>query len=200
MCNLFEWYFDLQQRFNATLTTCAFCVKTIETIRIVRQFEKMRIRHRLNRTFKFHYIYRKCTNEFKKKFKSFKNNRDLKVIESYKYFLKFVNYYRRFIHQYFKLIAFFIDLLKNNEKSKKFEFFIWKKKSKQTFRKFCDKFTLIFIFYYFDLIKKIKLKIDVSNFEIANIFNQINQKNYSRSITFWSRKMISTKMNYEIHN
>ena len=89
-------------------------------------------------------------------------------------FLKFVNYYRRFIYQYFKLIAFFINLLKNNNKNKIFEFFIWKKKSKQIFRKFCDKFTSIFIFYHFDSIKKIKLKIDVSNFKIANIFNQID--------------------------
>ena len=55
------------------------------------------------------------------KWSRFKNYRKLQM------FLKFVNYYRRFIHKYFKLIAFFIDLLKNNEKNKKFEFFIWKK-------------------------------------------------------------------------
>ena len=115
-------------------------------------------------------------------------------------FLSFINYYRRFIHNYSKLVAFLIDLLKNNKQNKKFEFFVWKKESKQTFRRLRDIFTSIFIFHRFDSIKKIKVKIDVSNFEIANIFNQFDEQNHWRSKTFWSRKMISTKMNYEIHD
>ena len=107
--------------------------------------------------------------------------------------LNFVNYYRRFIHNYSKLIAFLIDLLKDNKQDKKYEFFVWKKKSKQTFRLLRDIFISIFIFYHFDSIKKIKMKIDVSSFEIANILNQFDEQDYWRSITFWSRKMISTK-------
>jgi hypothetical protein len=137
------------------------------------------------------------------------NSKKIKIIEKWsqsksyrklQMFLNFVNYYRRFIHDYSKLIAFFIDLLKNSKKNKKFEFFVWTKESKLTFRRLRDIFTSIFIFHHFDSIKKIKMKIDVSNFEIANIFNQFDVQNHWRSIAFWSRKMISTKMNYEIHD
>ena len=46
-----------------------------------------------------------------------KNYREFQI------FLRFVNYYKRFIKNYFKLFVFFIDLLKKNKNDKKFEFF-----------------------------------------------------------------------------
>ena len=39
-------------------------------------------------------------------------------------FLNFINFYRRFIYNYFIIIALLIDLLKNNKNDKKFKFFI----------------------------------------------------------------------------
>ena len=39
-------------------------------------------------------------------------------------FLNFANFYRRFIYNYFIIIALLIDLLKNNKNDKKFKFFI----------------------------------------------------------------------------
>ena len=137
------------------------------------------------------------------------NSKKIRIIEKWsrstsyrklQMFLNFVNYYRRFIHNYSKLIASLIDLLKDNKQNKKFESFIWEKESKLTFRRLRDIFTSIFIFHHFDSIKKIKVKIDVSSFEIANILNQFDEQNHWRSMTFWSRKMISTKINYEIHD
>ena len=38
-------------------------------------------------------------------------------------FLKFVNFYKRFIYRYFKIVASLINLLKNNENEKKKDFF-----------------------------------------------------------------------------
>ena len=160
-----------QYKLYVNLKKCEFVIDQIEFLNFIMFIENVQMNSKRIRIIQ--------------KWSRFKNYRKLQI------FLKFINYYRRFIHKYFKSIAFFIDLLKDHEKNKKFEFFIWKKESKQTFRTLCDKFTSIFIFHHFDSIKKIKLKIDVSNFEIANIFNQSNEKDHSRSITFWSRKMIS---------
>ena len=123
-----------------------------------------------------------------------KNYRELQI------FLKFVNYYKRFIENYFKLFVFFIDFLKKNKNDKKFEFFQYFKKQKQTFRKFRDIFVSIFILHHYDFIKKIKIKFDIFNFVVVDIINQQNQFENWRSMTFWSRKIILAKQNYETHD
>ena len=51
------------------------------------------------------------------KWSSSKNYRKFQI------FLKFINYYKRFIKNYFKLFAFFINLLKKNKNDKKLKFF-----------------------------------------------------------------------------
>ncbi len=38
-------------------------------------------------------------------------------------FLSFVNFYKRFIHRYFKIIAFLTSLLKDNKDDKKLKSF-----------------------------------------------------------------------------
>ncbi len=38
-------------------------------------------------------------------------------------FLSFVNFYKRFIHRYFKIAAFLINLLKDNKNDKKLKTF-----------------------------------------------------------------------------
>ena len=48
-------------------------------------------------------------------------------------FLSFINFYRRFIYNYFIIIALLIDLLKNNKNDKKFKFFIWFEGVKKAF-------------------------------------------------------------------
>ena len=115
-------------------------------------------------------------------------------------FLRFVNYYRRFIHKYFKLTAPLTDLLKDSEKSKKSGPFIWEKESEQAFRTLCDKFTSASILHHFDPAKKIKLETDASGFGIAGILSQPDEEGHSRPVAFWSRKMIPAEMNYETHD
>ena len=48
----------------------------------------------------------------------------LKIYRELQIFFKFVNFYRRFIYRYFKIITLFINLLKNNKNDKKIEFFV----------------------------------------------------------------------------
>ena len=122
-----------------------------------------------------------------KKWFKFKTYREMQI------FLKFVNFYKRFIYYYFKIIASLTNLLKNNENEKKKDFFEWSKSVEQTFRQLCDIFMSTFFFIHYDFFKKIRVKTDVFKFAIANIFSQQNENENWRLMTFWSRKMILAK-------
>ena len=129
----------------------------------------------------------------KKWFKS-KTYREMQI------FLRFVNFYKRFIYRYFKIIALLTSLLKGSENEKKKNSFEWSKSVEQTFRQFCDIFISTFLFIHYDFFKKTRVKTNVFNFAIANILNQQNKNENWRSMTFWSRKMILAKQNYEIYD
>ena len=115
-------------------------------------------------------------------------------------FLNFVNFYKKFIHWYSKIAEFLISLFKNNKVEKKSNFFEWFKSTKLTFRYSCDIFIFISFFCYYNSKKKMRIKIDFFNFVIVDIFNQQNNDENWRSMTFMFRKIISTKQNYEIYD
>ena len=101
-----------------------------------------------------------------KKWFKFKTYREMQI------FLKFVNFYKRFIYCYFKIVAPLTNLLKDNENEKKKDSFEWSKSIEQAFHQLCDIFMSTFLFIHYDFFKKIQVKIDVFNFAIANIFSQ----------------------------
>ena len=115
-------------------------------------------------------------------------------------FLNFVNFYRKFIYRYSKIIELLISLLKNNKIEKKLNFFEWFESTKLTYRYFCDIFTFTLFFCYYNSKKKMRIKIDFFNFVFVDIFNQQNDDENWCSITFMSRKIISIEQNYEIHD
>ncbi len=86
-------------------------------------------------------------------------------------FLSFVNFYRRFIHRYLKRVVSLTNLLKENKDNKKFDSFVWSNEAKQAFRQLCDIFMLTSLLYHYNSSKKIRVKIDVSNFAIASILS-----------------------------
>ena len=115
-------------------------------------------------------------------------------------FLNFVNFYKRFIYRYFVIATSFIDLLKDNKKNKKSDFYHWDEKAKQTFQQLRNIFSFISFLIHFNFEKKIKMKMNASNFVVIDILNQRDDNNHWRLITFWSRKLISTKQNYETYD
>ena len=116
-----------------------------------------------------------------------------KIYYKVQIFLRFVNFYRRFIYCYLKIIAPLTSLLKDSENEKKKSFFKWSDEVEQTFRQLKNIFMLICLFIHYDLLKRNRMKTDVFNFVIANIFTQQNENDNWRSRTFWSRKMISAE-------
>ena len=115
-------------------------------------------------------------------------------------FLRFVNFYKRFIYCYFKITAPLTSLLKNSENEKKKDSLKWPNEAEQTFRQLRDIFISTPLFTHYDLLKKNRMETDASNFAVANILNQQNRNDNWRSMTFWSRKMISAEQNYEIYD
>ena len=115
-------------------------------------------------------------------------------------FLKFVNFYKRFIHCYFKITTSLTSLLKNNENKKKNNSIKWSNEAEQTFRQLKNVFMSISLFIHYNSLKRNRMKIDVFNFAIANILNQQNENNNYYLMTFWSRKMIFAKQNYKIYD
>jgi len=84
-------------------------------------------------------------------------------------FLSFVNFYKRFIHNYLRIVTLLINLLKESKNNKEVKSFV-------EFNKICKLFINFVIslyrFYFFVitiLIKKIKIKIDAFSFAIASI-------------------------------
>ena len=99
-------------------------------------------------------------------------------------FIKFVNFYRRFVNEFFKITANLIDLLKNaiNEKfSFKFKMIAEKKKF---FRRFKNVFTTVFMLRHFFFEFKIFLETNSSNFAISNIIFQLFENEKWHSVVY----------------
>ena len=75
-------------------------------------------------------------------------------------FLKFINFYKRFIYFYSKIAAPLTSLLKNNENEKKKNVFEWPNEVEQTFRELENIFILISLFTYYDFLKRNRVKIE----------------------------------------
>ena len=102
-------------------------------------------------------------------------------------FIDFANFYKRFIRIFFKIVAFFIEMFKNNsnfqksnQKKNTFKnnIIFFSKKINEIFKILKKKFMIVFVFCYFDLIKFSKIKIDVFDKIIKIIFSQQNENDY----------------------
>ena len=72
-------------------------------------------------------------------------------------FVRFANFYRRFIKDFSKIIQFLMKLTRKNQ------FFVWDETCFKVFQKLKNRVIFVFIFRYFDLRKQTVLKIDSFN-------------------------------------
>ena len=113
-------------------------------------------------------------------------------------FIKFVNFYRRFVNEFFKITANLIDLLKNaiNEKfSFKFKMIVEKK---FFFKRFKIVFTTVFMLWHFFFEINILFETDLSNFAISNIIFQLFENEKWHSVVYWFKKMTFSERNYVV--
>ena len=109
-------------------------------------------------------------------------------------FVKFVNFYRRFIHDFFKKIKALIRMIK------KLVDFEWITEIEKVFNLLKKTMTKILIFRHYDRIKQIILKIDFSNYVNAKVLFQYDDEKILHLVIFYNRNMISVECNYEIYD
>ncbi len=123
-----------------------------------------------------------------------------KMYQEIQVFLKFINFYRRFIHHYSQIAEFLTELLKDSVKDVKMNSFIWLSEVKQAFNQLRDVFMRASILKHFDSEQHIHIKINAFDYAVANILSQSDDENQWHLIAFWFRMMIDVERNYKIHN
>ncbi len=123
-----------------------------------------------------------------------------KMYQKIQVFLRFINFYRRFIHHYSQIAKSLTELLRDSVKDVKMSSFIWLSKAKQAFNQLRDVFMRASILRHFDSEQHICIKINTFNYAVASILSQSNDENQWHSIAFWFRMMINIKRNYETYD
>ncbi len=109
-------------------------------------------------------------------------------------FFDFVNFYKRFIKDFFKVIKSLIKLIKKNH------LFSWFKDCQTTFDELKKRVTEASILSYFSLELKTFLKFDSSDYVSIEMLSQKESDNFIKSITSFSKTLFSAECNYEIYD
>ena len=115
-------------------------------------------------------------------------------------FLRFINFYRHFIHHYFQIAKSLTELLRDSVKNVKMNSFIWLNKVKQAFNQLHNVFMKVFILRHFDSERHICIEINAFNYAVANILSQSDNEDQWHLIAFWFKMMINIERNYETYD
>ncbi len=116
---------------------------------------------------------------------------NLKEIQS---FVRFVNFYRRFIRNFFKLVKSFTQLTRKDTS------FVWNEVCIQAFRNLKKQISFASVLRHFNLKRQTILKINASNYVKDEILSQYNNENVLHSMIFYSKSMILAEINYHIYD
>ncbi len=116
---------------------------------------------------------------------------NLKEIQS---FMKFVNFYRRFIRDFFKLVKLFTQLTRKDTS------FVWNEVCVQAFRNLKKQISFASILYHFNLKCQTILKIDALNYVKDEILSQYDDESVLHLMIFYSKSMILAEINYHIYD
>jgi hypothetical protein len=116
-------------------------------------------------------------------------------------FIKFANFYKRFVHAFFKTSAKLISLLKKSEKEKFKIKFVMISETKKFMKQIKRIFMSASMLRHYELDDESMMKTNVFDFVITRIFSQFAEiDDQWRSIVFYFRKMIFVERNYEVNN
>ena len=97
-------------------------------------------------------------------------------------FLSFVNFYRRFIETFSRIVVELTKLLKREKKEKFADKFSLTTEAKIAFYALKEIFTKALLLKHFRLQIRTMLKIDALNFALSEIISQLNEKNKSMTL------------------
>ncbi len=115
-------------------------------------------------------------------------------------FLRFINFYRRFIHHYSQIAESLTELLRDSVKDVKMSSFVWSNEAKQAFNQLCDVFMRTSILRHFDSERHIRIEIDAFNYAVTSILSQSDDEDQWHLIAFWFRMMIDVERNYKTYD
>ena len=91
-------------------------------------------------------------------------------------FLRFVNFYRRFVKRFARITRLMTKLLKDNKQKKQNESFVFNVDVVKTFRKLFKTFIETLMLVHFDSKNRIRIETNVFEFVIASILSQLTQR------------------------
>ncbi len=116
-------------------------------------------------------------------------------------FIDFANFYKRFVHAFFKISAELFFLLKKNDKNKFKIKFVMISETKKFMKSIKRIFINTSMLRHYELDDESMMKIDAFDFVIADIFSQfVKIDDQWRSIAFYFKKMIFAERNYKIND
>ena len=123
-------------------------------------------------------------------------SRNLKNVQA---FLKFANFYRKFILNYSKIVSFLTELTRAEKREFQYS---WDANSSEqrAFEILKTIFITASILQHFDSNKETWIKTNASDYIVANVFSQIESDEILRFVTFMFKRMSSAKCNYEIYD
>lgn len=117
----------------------------------------------------------------------------LKIIRNKQYFLKFTNYYKIFVKNFFQVAAPLICITCKDkiEQSKQVE---------TSFEALKTSFIFAPILYYLDFFKIFFIEIDILDFAIGDVLLQIRANDKLYLLAFYCKNFFAMKFNYENHD
>ena len=109
-------------------------------------------------------------------------------------FLGLANYYCQFIKGFAAIARPLHDMVKKNKK------WDWTEKQEEAFRKLKEQFTKEPVLVVLDLDKKIRMKVDVSDYAMGGVLSMECGDRLWRPVVFLSKSLNKTERNYEIHD
>ena len=117
-----------------------------------------------------------------------------KLVHDIHVFLRFCNFYHRFINSYSHEVLAMTNLLHKTSDT-----FQWTSEAQQAFEHLKYLFTQTPILHHFNPELPIYLYTNTSGFDISSIICQFHNGNL-HPITFWSQKLTPAECNYDIHD
>ncbi len=108
--------------------------------------------------------------------------------------MRFVNFYRRFIKNFFKLVKSFTQLTRKDTS------FVWNEVCIQAFRNLKKQISFTLVLRHFNLKRQTILKINASNYVKDEILSQYDDENILHLMIFYSKSMILAEINYHIYD
>ena len=109
-------------------------------------------------------------------------------------FLEFTNFYWQFIKRFSRLVWLLTQL------TKKDTLFQWKSDCEAVFQQLKKAFTEALILQHFNWTHEVTVEINTSDTVIADVLLQKNKNSQLQSVTYFSSKMFSAEINYDIYD